>query len=160
MNGQGKFMGWKRRHLAMTVLLMAGAWSSEAAAACTRQIINRSAYVLTVSQNGGPVFTIRPRAARSIRMSEPGSIDFAAHCPGSRLSRLAPADPAASVAQASFSYNAVLDRCYFEIGLGFFDNELGRGFFPRADSQPFALNNPRQGDIVLGPFTAECPLIR
>jgi hypothetical protein len=157
MNGRAERMGWKRRHLATTVLLMAGAWSSEVSAGCTRQIINRSGYVLAVSQNGGPAFTVRPHTARAVRLSDPGSLDLTAHCPGSRLSGLA---PAASVAEASFSYNAVLDRCYFEIGPDFFDRELGRGFLPRADTQPFALNNPRQGDIVLEPFAAACPSVR
>lgn len=136
-------------------LLLMGFWASGADAACTRQIINRSAYVLVGTQNGGPAFTVRPGTSKSVRLSEPGRFDLAAYCPSRGLTA-----PAASVADAEFSYNAVLDRCYVEIGHDFFDNELGRGFLPRLGDRPFTVNNPKQGDIVLGPFAAACPPAR
>ncbi|WP_375408804.1 hypothetical protein [uncultured Methylobacterium sp.] len=115
---------------------------------CLRHVINRSPLVLLVSQDGGPSVTVRPRSSRSIRLSAPGQLDLAAYCSPSGLG--------APVAQRSFTYNVVLDRCSFEIGYGFFERELGVGFLPRRGTAPFTLNNPKQGDIVLAADRSAC----
>lgn len=120
----------------------------EADADCIRQVINRSPLALVVSQDGGPSVTVRPRSSRSIRLSAPGKLDLAAYCSPSSLGQ--------PVAQRSFTYDVVLDRCSFEIGYGFFEQELGVGFLPRRGTAPFTLNNPKQGDIVLAADRSAC----
>ena len=122
--------------------------SVPANADCIRQVINRSPLALVVSQDGGPSVTVRPRSSRSIRLSAPGKLDLAAYCSPSSLGQ--------PVAQRSFTYDVVLDRCSFEIGYGFFEQELGVGFLPRRGTAPFTLNNPRQGDIVLAADRSTC----
>lgn len=122
---------------------------------CMRHVYNRSAYVLVGVQDGGEAFTIRPGSSRTVRYSAPGTLDLSAYCDaGGRMGD--PAALGAPVAQRSFSYNAVLDRCAFELGYGFFEPELGVGFLPRRGTQPFTLNNPKQGDVVLAAGAAEC----
>lgn len=150
------------RVAACAALLAAGL--DEAAAGCTRRVYNRSAYTLVASQDGGPAFVLRPGTSRPIRLSRPGHIDLAAYC--GRFGQGLPGVPdvlapqPAQVAQAQFSYEAVLDRCYIEFGTQFFDRALGRGFLGMQGTKPFTLNNPRQGDIILGPFSAPCPPVR
>ena len=55
---------------------------------------------------------------------------------------------------------AVIDRCYIRFGDGFFEDQLGGGFFARKDTAPLALNNPRQGDLVVGPQAGGCAVER
>ena len=126
-----------------------------AAADCVRTVHNRSPLVLVASQDGGPSFSVRPGRSRSIRLSRPGTLNLAGYCgrPGLRGD---PAALGAPVVQETFGYQAVLDRCYFEFGHDFFANELGRGFAPYETTRPFALNNPRQGDIVLHTDRSAC----
>lgn len=127
--------------------------ASASSAECLRQIINRSAYVLTARRDGGPPVTILPGHAVQVRLSHPGQLDFAAYCsvPG-------PDGALTPITQASFSYEAVIDRCYIEFGGQAFIPQLGRGFIGLQGTAPFTVNNPRQGDVVLGPFaTQACP---
>ena len=49
--------------------------------------------------------------------------------------------------------------CYIRFGDGFFEDQLGGGFIGRKDTAPLALNNPRQGDLVVGPQAGGCPAI-
>lgn len=126
-----------------------------ASAGCVRQIINRSAYVLTASRDGGPPVTILPGQAVHVRLNRPGHLDFAAYCgvPGAGGSPT-------PITSASFSYEAVIDRCYIEFGGQAFVPQLGRGFIGLQGTAPFTVNNPRQGDVVLGPFATDaCPII-
>ncbi len=122
--------------------------SIPADADCIRQVYNRSPLALVVSQDGGPSFSVRPRSSRTIRLSATGKLDVAAYC--------SPTDLGEPVAQRSFSYNVVLDRCYFQLGYGFFEQQLGVGFLPRRGTSPFTLNNPRQGDVVLAADRSAC----
>ena len=122
--------------------------SFSADAGCIRQVYNRSPLALVVSQDGGPSFMVHPRSSRSIRLSAPGKLELAAHC--------SPAALGEPVAQRSFTYDVVLDRCSFEIGDGFFERELGGGFLPRRGTAPFTLNNPKQGDVVLAADRSAC----
>ena len=115
---------------------------------CIRQVYNRSPLALVVSQDGGPSFRVRPRSSRSVRLSAPGKLDVAAYC--------SPAGVGEPVAQRSFPYTVVLDRCYFQLGYGFFEPQLGVGFLPRRGTSPFTLNNPRQGDVVLAADRSVC----
>ncbi|MCJ2012343.1 hypothetical protein [Methylobacterium sp. J-076] len=129
--------------------------ASASSAECLRQIINRSAYVLTARRDGGPAVTVLPGHSVQVRLSHPGQLDFAAYCsvPG-------PDGALAPITEASFSYEAVIDRCFVKFGTQVFIPQLGRGFFGQQGTAPFTLNNPRQGDVVLGPFAAEsCPAI-
>ena len=138
--------------LALAVLSTAAS-ASAASAECLRQIVNRSAYVLTARRDGGPPVTILPGRSVEIRLSHPGTLDFAAYCglPG-------PAGAQTLVTQASFSYEAVIDRCFIRFGGQAFVPQLGRGFLGLQGTAPFTVNNPRQGDVVLGPFeTGACP---
>jgi hypothetical protein len=98
--------------------------ASLASAECLRQIVNRSAYVLTARRAAvpGPDGALRP------------------------------------ITQASFDYEAVIDRCFIRFGGQAFIPQLGRGFIGLQGTAPFTVNNPRQGDVVLGPFATEaCP---
>ena len=125
-------------------------------AGCVRQIVNRSAAYAVVSRDGGPGVTIPPYRSQAIRFERPGSVSVALTCappgfPGS--------PPAAPVFEASYAYEAVIDRCYIKFGDRFFERALGPGFFGTRDTRPLTLNNPRQGDIVVGPAaSAQCPL--
>jgi hypothetical protein len=142
---------------AAAAALLAG-WTAEAAAGCTRRISNRSAYLLVVSQDGGPPFTVRPGTSKPIRLSQPGKLDLAVYCSAYGGQTLLDGSQE-YVAQSQFTYGAVLDRCYIEFGTQFFVPQLGRGFFGMQGTKPFTLNNPNQGDIILGAFQAECPVI-
>lgn len=122
--------------------------SLPADAGCLRQVYNRSPFALLVTQDGGPSFMVRPRSSRSIRLSAPGKLDLTAYCSSSGLG--------APLAQQSFTYQVVLDRCFFETGPGFFQQELGPGFLPREGTAPFTLNNPKQGDVVLAADGSAC----
>ena len=151
-------IGTKQLCAAATAAAFLAGWTSEAAAGCTRRIYNRSAYGLVVSQDGGPAFTVRPGTSRSIHLSRPGKIDLAVYCSADRDSNLLGGSQE-YVAQSQFSYEAVLDRCYIEFGSPLLVRQFGRGFFGTQSTRPFTVNNPDQGDIILGPFEAECPLL-
>lgn len=125
--------------LALAATLGGTLLTGTAEAGCLRHVHNRSPYTLVVTQGDGASATVPPRSTGSIRMIEPGQVDVAAFCPGA----------GGPILQRSFSYEAVQDRCYFEVGHRFFDRELGNGFLPRRSDAPFTLNNPRQGDLVL-----------
>lgn len=127
---------------------LGGALSSGASADCLRSVHNRSPYTLVVTQHDGLSMTLRPRSTGAVRLSGPGSVEVAAYCSG--------ADAGAPILRRSFDYQAVQDRCFYEVGHGFFEGELGNGFLPRASDTPFALNNPRQGDLVLFARGSEC----
>ena len=145
------------RLLVGSAILLAG-WASDADAGCTRRIYNRSAYPLVVSQDEGPPFTVRPGTSQLIRLSHPGKLDLGVYCSVQGGPTLLDS-PQEYVAQSQFTYQAVLDRCYIEFGSQLFASELGRGFFGTQGTKPFTLNNPNQGDIILGPFEAECPVL-
>ncbi|ACA20572.1 conserved hypothetical protein [Methylobacterium sp. 4-46] len=137
-----------RAALAALVLLPAGLDAAQAG--CTRRITNRSALTLVGSQNGGPAFVLPPGHSRTVRLAAPGQFDLLATC-----------GPAGSVvADLHVPYEAVLDRCYVEIGTNVLASTFGRGFLGLQGTGPFAVNAPRQGDIVLGPGANEACLIR
>lgn len=129
--------------------------ASEASADCLRRITNRSALVLVASQDGGPAVTLLPGQSLPVRLARPGRLAVSAYCgvPG-RDGALTP------VTQADFAYEAVLDRCFVRFGGDLYVPQLGRGFFGRQGTAPFTVNNPRQGDVVFGPFAAPaCPVL-
>lgn len=115
-----------------------------AEAGCTRTIINRSDLVASVSRNGGPVVTIPPHASQPIHLDGPGRVDIALTCPGA-----SPAAP--ELYRGGAPYTAIVDRCYYRFDDGFFHDYLGGGFFGFRKTAPLTLNNPRQGDLVVGP---------
>lgn len=117
---------------------------SDASAGCLRRIYNRSNLVLVARQDGGPPATLLPGQSLSVRLSQPGQIDLSAYCglPGAE---------AAPVTQRTFDYEAVLDRCFIRFGGDLFVAQLGRGFIGTQETAPFTVNNPHQGDIILGP---------
>ena len=131
---------------------------SDAAAGCTRRIYNRSAYALVVSQDGGLPFTVRPGTSKPVRLVQSGKVDLGVYCSADRGPTLLDGSRE-YVAQSQFTYQAMLDRCFIEFGTQFFAPQLGRGFFGLQGTKPFTLNNPKQGDIILGPFEAECPAL-
>ncbi|MBX9931341.1 MAG: hypothetical protein K2Y56_07360 [Methylobacterium sp.] len=137
------------------VLLVAGI--VDASAACTKRVYNRSAYLLVGNLEGTTSFTVRPGTSTAIRLSRPGTINLAAFCRPAPRS-LASGDRGRPVASIQLAYEAVLDKCFIEFGTNVFQAELGRGFFGMQDTKPFTVNNPQQGDIVLGPFQSECPM--
>ncbi len=127
----------------------------DASAECLRRIYNRSAFVLVASQDGGPAATLLPGESLPVRLARPGTVSLSAYCavPG-------PDGALEPVTQAQFDYQAVLDRCFIRFGSGAFVPQLGRGFFGSQGTAPFTVNNPRQGDVVLGPFAApSCPVL-
>lgn len=129
--------------------------ASDASAECLRRIYNRSAFVLVASQDGGPAATLLPGQSLPMRLARPGTVSLSAYCgvPG-------PGGALTPVTQARFDYQAVLDRCFVRFGTDAFVPQLGRGFFGQQSTAPFTVNNPRQGDVVLGPFTApSCPVL-
>ncbi|TXN74473.1 hypothetical protein FV228_05770 [Methylobacterium sp. WL18] len=118
---------------------------SDASADCLRRIYNRSTYVLVARQDGGPPATLLPGRSLPVRLSRPGQIAISAYCG-------LPEAGGSPVTQATFDYEAVLDRCFIRFGSDeFFATQLGRGFFGTQETAPFTVNNPQQGDIVLGP---------
>ena len=143
--------------LVASAIFLAG-WVSEAEAGYTRRIYNRSAYALVVSQDGSLPFTVRPGTSKPIRLSHPGKFDLGVYCSAHGGATLLDGTQE-YMAQSQFTYQAVLDRCYIEFGSQLFASELGRGFFGTQGTKPFTLNNPNQGDIILGPFQAECPTL-
>lgn len=116
-------------------------WATPAEAGCVRTIINRSNQFASVSRDGGPLVTIPPRASQAIRLQHPGRLDVTLSC----------APGGAAVYQNSFSYTAIVDRCYIEFDDGFVRDYMGGGFFGFRDTGPLTLNNPRQGDLIVGP---------
>lgn len=142
-----------RTLMASTVIVVG--WTSTASADCLRRVYNRSAAVLVASQDGGPAFVVRPGRFATVRLSQPGHVDLTAYCaPLGRLGQ--PVAGGREAAKIHLEYEAVLDRCYMKFGDGFFQPDLGPGFVGTKDTAPFTVNNPNQGDIVLGPFNAEC----
>lgn len=142
------------RGLALLALSAAASLSANAAAqaGCERRIVNRSGFLVTVSQDGGPAVVVPPGRGLPLRYRAgatpvTGKIDVTAACPGA-------AQPAFS---DSYETTAVLDRCYIGIGDGFFEPQLGKAFSTSADTKPLAVNVPRQGDIVVGPAGLSCP---
>ncbi|WP_246733333.1 hypothetical protein [Methylobacterium sp. BTF04] len=128
--------------LAAGLLVATSAGSAEAG--CLRQVINRTDHVVVASQDGGPGFTVRPHHAHPIRYLRSGQVDIAVYCRAPLdESGLAQQQPAF---RASYATVAVLDRCYVDIDGG--------------GTQPVALNNPRQGDIVVAPYELACPPLR
>lgn len=122
--------------------------SNEASADCLRSVYNRSPYTMVVTQGDGLSFTVRPRSTGSVRLAGSGKVDVLAYCSGADLRQ--------PVVERSFDYQAVQDRCFYEVGHRFFQNELGNGFLPSRSERPFALNNPKQGDLVLFSRGEEC----
>jgi hypothetical protein len=139
---------WLGRVALPVAALVAGVGA--ASADCIRHVYNRSPLTLVGSQQGGPSFLVRPGASRAIRLSGPGSLDLSGYCSAYG------AQGGAAAVQTSLRYTAILDRCYVEIGHDFFDRELGRGFLPRESIEPFSVNNPKQGDVVLYTDRAVC----
>jgi hypothetical protein len=124
----------------------------EAAAGCTRRVTNRSVYTLLVSQDGAPALRVGPGRSVPIHMMQPGRLDLTATC--------GPGGGTPPVASISLDYEAVLDRCFIRIGDGLFEPQLGPGFVGVRDVAPFAVNNPNQGDVVLGPVgSSACPVL-
>ena len=136
--------GWMRYTAGLAALVLALGTAGGAQAGCTRQVINRTGHDVVFSQDGGPGVTVRPHRAHPLLYRQSGQIDVAVTC-RSRLAGLEPMrqEPAF---QASFDTVAVMDRCYVEVG--------------RGGTQPIALNNPRQGDIVVAPYGLACPPVR
>lgn len=128
------------------VLGLAGAVSvtSAASAGCLRRVYNRSNLVLVARQDGGPPITLLPGRSVPVRLSHPGQIDISAYCG-------VPGAGAAPVLERTFDYEAVIDRCFVRFGGDAFIPQLGRGFIGLQETAPFTVNNPRQGDIILGP---------
>lgn len=138
-----------RTLVGLAALLGGFAAATAAEAGCTRQIINRSGYTALVSRDGGPWVAVRPHRSQAIRFNQSGRIDVALTCgPG--------AGPEGAAFRASYGTVAVIDRCYIQFGDGFFEEQLGGGFWGRKDTGPLALNNPRQGDLVVGPAAGAC----
>lgn len=125
-------------------LVGAAAAVSDASADCLRRVYNRSSLVIVARQDGGPPVTLLPGQSLPVRLSQPGQIDLSAYCG-------IPGAGGAPVLQRSFDYEAVLDRCYVKFGSDLFVPQIGRGFFGTQETAPFTVNNPQQGDIVLGP---------
>lgn len=121
--------------------------TAPAQAGCTRAIINKSGLVAKVSRDGGPWVSVPPHHRQSIRLMQPGSVDVALSCPDGT-----------PVWQKSFAYTAIIDRCYFEFDDGFVPDQFGGGTFGFRNTKPLTLNNPRQGDLIIGPrLEASCP---
>lgn len=141
----------------MAIVLLMAVSLDPAEASCLRTVANRSALTLVVSQAGGLPVTVRPRASRALRLDGPGEVSVAGYCGAGRRGFVPVGPP---VIARSFPVTAVQDRCFYEVGIGFFERELGSGFLPREGTEPFALNTPRQGDLALGPLVPSCPGLR
>lgn len=131
-------------------LAVTAAGIASAEASCARRIVNKSGYVALVSRDGGPWVAVRPGRSQTINYYQSGRIDVALTCSPGAL-------PEQAAFRASYDTVAVIDRCYIRFGDGFFEEQLGGGFFARKDTAPLALNNPRQGDLVVGPQAGGCP---
>lgn len=101
--------------------------------------------------------TVRPGTSRSIRLDGPAPVDISGYCGGVPRGGVPLEQP---VLRRSFAVTAVTDLCFYQVGNGLFERELGPSFFPHEDAGAFALNNPRQGDLALGPSAAACAAIR
>lgn len=154
MRISGAMMHWRRGAALAAAAILAGAWSADAAAGCLRRVYNRSAYVLVASRDGGPAVTILPGRSVPLRLERPGTLNVAAYCDVSGAG-------GGPLAQASFSYTAVQDRCFIDFGDPWFRPQMGKGFWGMQGTAPFTVNNPEQGDVILGPFASEaCPALR
>ncbi|AMB47986.1 hypothetical protein [Methylobacterium sp. AMS5] len=140
-------------------LAVTAASIAPAEASCARRIINKSGYIALVSRDGGPWVAVRPNRSQTIQYHHSGRIDVALTCGPGAL-------PEQAAYRASYDTVAIIDRCYIRFGDGFFEEQLGGGFFEeqlgggfigRKDTGPLALNNPRQGDLVVGPQAGACP---
>ncbi|MCJ2137407.1 hypothetical protein MKK69_25750 [Methylobacterium sp. J-026] len=118
---------------------------SGASADCLRRVYNRSNLVLVARQDGGPPAMLLPGQSLPVRLSRPGQLDLAAYCG-------VPQAGGSPVTQRTFDYEAVLDRCFVRFGGDLFVPQIGRGFIGLQETAPFTVNNPQQGDIVLGPM--------
>ena len=133
-------------------LVGTAAAAPDAAADCLRRVYNRSSLVVVARQDGGPPATLLPGQSLSMRLSRPGHIDVSAYCG-------IPNAGGAPVLQRTFDYEAVLDRCFVRFGGDLFVPQLGRGFIGLQETAPFTVNNPQQGDIILGPAAQPaCPM--
>jgi len=117
---------------------------ASASADCLRRVYNRSNLVLVARQDGGPPTVLLPGQSVAMRLSRPGQIDLSAYCSIPRAG-------GTPVEQRTFDYEAVLDRCFVRFGGDLFVPQLGRGFIGLQETAPFTVNNPQQGDIILGP---------
>ncbi len=134
-----------RTMIGLAASLLAGLAAVPAEAGCTRSIINRSGLYAQVSRDGGPWVRIPPRAAQAIRLEHPGKLDIALTCGRGGLA------PDNTVYRGALTYNAIIDRCYIEIDDGFVPDYFGGGTFGFRDTKPMTVNNPRQGDVIIGP---------
>lgn len=139
------------RRLAAALVALAASGGA-ASAACTRAVYNNSPYLLAFSQDGGPGVTVRPGGRAPIRLAPGGGrIALAAYCPGYGL------EPAGQpIAQEAFDYVADPGVCFMKWAIN--------GLTPYANridlengTRPFVVNNPHQGDVILGPFGPTCP---
>lgn len=125
-------------------LALAGSVPSPASADCLRRVYNRSNLVLVARQDGGPPTVLLPGQSVAMRLSRPGQINLAAYCG-------IPQAGGSPVEEQTFDYEAVIDRCFVRFGGDLFVPQLGRGFIGLQGTAPFTVNNPQQGDIILGP---------
>ena len=131
-------------------LAVAATGITSADASCARRIVNKSGYIALVSRDGGPWVAVRPGRSQTINYYQSGRIDVALTCGPGAL-------PEQAAYRASYDTVAIIDRCYIRFGDGFFEDQLGGGFLGRKETGPLALNNPRQGDLVVGPQAGACP---
>ncbi len=131
-------------------LAVASTGITSADASCARRIVNKSGYIALVSRDGGPWVAVRPGRSQTINYYQSGRIDVALTCGPGAL-------PEQASFRASYDTVAIIDRCYIRFGDGFFEDQLGGGFLGRKEAGPLALNNPRQGDLVVGPQAGACP---
>lgn len=139
-----------RLSLAAAIAALIAASAGAASAACTRHVYNKSPYLLAVSQNGGPAAMLRPGASEAVRMDSAGRIELSAYCPDPS------GTPGTPAAQAAYDYIADPGICFVKWafnGLTPYANRIDVG----NGTAPFVVNNPQQGDVVLGPFGPACP---
>lgn len=135
---------------ALVAGLLAAALPGEADAACTRRVVNRSPYTLFARQEGGSAFVVPSGRTRSVVLAQPGRMSFEAYCPGAAPGAGSP------VVADSFRYEVDGPACSYSWGI--YTSQFSRaGFVP--DPEPFVLNNPKLGDVVLGPTGPACPSI-
>ena len=127
-----------------------------ASAACSRHVYNRSPYALVVSQNGGPGAIVPAGRSLPIRLDGPGRLDLTAFCATPLSPASTQASQGAPVAQASFSYVSDPGICFMRFGIDQLVPYANRIDLANG-TMPFVVNNPHQGDVVLGPFGPACP---
>jgi len=134
--------------------LLAGLAAVPARAECVRSIVNKSALTALVRRDGGPWVAVPPHRTQAIRFAQPGSVEFALVC--GRPGEASPEQGA--VYRDAIGYTAIIDRCFYKIGNGLFEDQLGPGFaIGTRDTAPLTVNMPRQGDVVIGPVVdARC----